>query len=96
MVTITLPSELEKAAAEEAAQKGTTVELLTLDVLHKHFLTPPTTKQLPEGATLADALSDYIGAIDTSDKYPEGSTLSESTGRKFAQLMVEKRQRGKL
>ena len=96
MVTITLPTELEKAVTEEAAQKGTTAELLTLDVLQERFLRPSSTKQLPEGATLADALADYIGAINTRDKYPEGSTLSENTGRKFAQLMVEKRKRGKL
>ena len=33
MVTITLPSDLEKAVTEEAAQKGTTAEVLTLGVL---------------------------------------------------------------
>ena len=88
MVTIMLPSELERAVTEEATQRGTTVELLTLDVLQARFLKPSPTKQLPAGATLADALGDYIGAINTRDKYPEGSTLSENTGRKFAQLMV--------
>jgi hypothetical protein len=96
MVTITLPLELEKAVTEEAAQKGTTVELLTLDVLQERFLRPSSTKHLPEGATLGDALKDYIGAINTRDKYPDGSTLSENTGRKFAQMMVEKRKQGKL
>jgi hypothetical protein len=96
MVTITLTSELEKAVAEEAAQKGTTVELLTLDALQERFLRSSSTKKLPEGATLADALADYIGAINTKVKYPGGSTLSEDTGRKFAQLMVEKRKQGKL
>lgn len=96
MVIITLPDELEKALAEEAAQQGTTIELLTLDALQERFLKPESTKHLPAGATLADALADYIGAIDTHDKYPEGSTLSENTGRKFAQLMVEKRKRGRL
>ena len=96
MVTITLPAELEKAVLEEAAKKGTTVELLTLDVLQGRFLKPTAPKQAPKGATLADALADYIGAVDTRGKYPEGSTLSENTGRKFAQGMVEKRKRGKL
>jgi hypothetical protein len=38
MVTITLPSELERAVAEEAARKGTTAERLTLDVLQERFL----------------------------------------------------------
>ncbi|MCW3053773.1 MAG: hypothetical protein JWN14_2943 [Chthonomonadales bacterium] len=96
MVTISLPADLEKAIAEEAAQKGTTPELLTLDVLQGRFLKPSSPKQMPAGATLADALADYIGAVDTHDKYPEGSTLSENTGRKFAQGMVEKHKRGKL
>jgi hypothetical protein len=53
-------------------------------------LRPSPRKALPEGATLADALSDYIGAISTKDKYPEGSTLSEDTGRKFGELMLKK------
>lgn len=96
MVTITLSEELEKAVMEEAAQKGTTAELLTLDVLQGRFLKPASTGQRSEGATLADALADYIGAVDTREKYPDGSTLSENTGRKFAQGMVEKRKRGKL
>lgn len=96
MSAITLPSELERAVAEEAAQQGTTVELLTLDVLQKRFMRPSNTKPLPEGATLADGLADYIGSINTRDKFPEGSNLSENTGRKFAQLMTDKRSRGKL
>ena len=96
MVTITLPLELEKAVTEEAAQKGTTAELLTLDVLQAHFLQASSPKQMPDGATLADALADYVGAINTQDKHPDGSTLSENTGREFAQLMVEKRKHGKL
>jgi hypothetical protein len=48
MVTIILPSELEKAVAEEAARTGTTAELLTLDVLQERFLGQPSTKPLPE------------------------------------------------
>ncbi len=96
MVTIVLPSELEEAVSKEAVQRGTTVELLTLDVLQERFLKLSSIKQLPEGATLADALAGYIGAVNTRDKYPEGSTLSEDTGRKFAQLMMEKRKQGKL
>ena len=86
MVIITLPSELEKAVSEEAAQKGTTPELLTLDVLQERFLRPSSIKRFPEGATLADALGDYIGAVNTRDKYPEGATLSENTGASLLNL----------
>jgi hypothetical protein len=38
MVTITLPSELESVVLAEAAQKGTTAERLTIDVLRERFL----------------------------------------------------------
>lgn len=96
MITITLPLELEQAVTEEAAQKGIPVELLALDALHERFLRPSSATQLPEGATLADALAGYIGAINTRDKYPEGSSLSENTGREFGRRMVEKRKLGKL
>jgi hypothetical protein len=47
MVTIRLPTELEKAVLEEAAQKGTTAELLTLDVLQERFLSRSSTNRLP-------------------------------------------------
>lgn len=50
MVTITLPSELEKAVSEEAARAGTTAELLTLDVLQERFLRQSFARQLPENA----------------------------------------------
>ena len=96
MVTITLPPQLEEIVMEQARLQGTTVELLTLDALHLWFAGASSPPSLPSGASLADALSDYIGAISTKDKYPEGSTLSENTGRKFAQGMVEKRKQGKL
>ena len=70
--------------------------MLTLDCLQGRFLKPISAKQLPEGTTLADSLAGYIGAVNTRDKYPDGSTLSEKTGRKFAELMMEKWKQGKL
>lgn len=96
MVKITLTSELEKAVTEEATRKGTTAELLTLDVLQQRFLSQPSTKHLANGGTLADALGDYIGAVDTRGKHPDGSSLSEKTGQRFGQLMAEKHKRGDL
>ena len=95
MVTITLPLNLEKAVTEEAARKGTTAELLTLDVLEQRFLSQPS-KRLSDGKTLADARGDYTGAVDSGDKHPNGSSLSENTGRKFGELMAEKHKRGAL
>ncbi len=96
MITITLPPELEQAFSEQAEQQGTTPELLALDVLYKWGACASFPAELPQGATLADALADYIGAVSTRDKYPTGSTLSENTGRKFAAGMMKKHQAGKL
>ena len=62
MVTITLPSELERAVAEEAARSGTTAELLTLDVLQQRFLNPSfaigSTKAVP--VALLEQLLDFL------------------------------------
>jgi hypothetical protein len=92
LVTITLPPELERTITEQAQRNGTTPELFLLDDLWERFMTekqpePP----VVEGQTMADFLKDYIGCVDSSETYPEGSRLSEDTGRKFAELMVEKR-----
>lgn len=97
MITITLPPELERVVSERAEQKGTTAEIYVLDELRLRFLphaatSPPTT--VPQ--TTEDYWKDYIGCIDSSDVFPEGSNLSEDTGRKFAALLVEKHLNGKL
>ena len=62
MVTITLPSNLEKAVAEEAARKGTTAELLTLDVLQQRFLDQSSTQGLPRAipAALLEQLEGFL------------------------------------
>ncbi len=97
MVTITLPPELEKAVTERAQRNGTTPELFLLNDLQERYL-PNKQPEPPvvEGQTMADFLKDYIGCVDSSETYPEGSRLSEDTGRKFAELMVAKRKQGKL
>jgi hypothetical protein len=95
-LTLNLSSELEQAVTEEAAQKKTTVDVLIMDALQKRFLKPSVRKPLPQGATLADALVEDIGSISTRDNSPDGSTLSENTGRKFAQRMAEKHKQGQL
>jgi hypothetical protein len=97
MLTITLPPELEQAIEERAQEQGTTPELLVLGDLRERYL-PERQPEPPvvEGQTMADFLKDFIGCIDSSEAYPEGSRLSEDTGRKFAALMVEKRRQGKL
>ena len=90
MVTITLPPELEKNITERANRQGTTPELLTLDSLNQMYIPPAFLSPIEAEETLADYWADYIGTIDSREIYPEGSQLSENTGRKFAELMMEK------
>ena len=99
MVTITLPPELERTITELAQRKGTTPELLTLDALHREFLSLspplPATEQTKE-KTLADFLGDFIGCLDSGEFVPGGARMSENIGEKFAEGMVEKRKAGHL
>jgi len=96
MITITLPPDLEAALAREATLRGTTPELLALDLLQRSIPADVSEPSLANGTSLADALRDYIGAESSEERYPEGSSLSENTGRRFAQAMSEKHARGNL
>jgi len=46
--------------------------------------------------TLYDRLKDHIGVIHSSEYVPGGARMSEDTGKKFAEGMVEKRRKGRL
>ena len=79
MVTITLPSELEKAVAEEAARTGTTAELLTLDVLQERFFGQFSTTQLPATQRLpADAAAGQETAGSRAAASMQPMDLSEA------------------
>jgi hypothetical protein len=93
-MTITLPPELERVLEQRAQQQGTTPEMLAIDSLAKLYM-PPAVLPAEEGETLADYWADYIGTIDSSEVVPGGANLSENTGRRFAELMVEKYRNGK-
>ena len=94
MITITLPAELEKAVIQRASKQGTTPELVALDGLREHFLVDPE-PPIAEG-TMADFLGDFIGCFDSREVVPGGANLSENTGRKFKELMLEKYREGKM
>jgi len=96
MITITLPPELEQAVTERAQNQGTTPELLVLDRLREQFLPALPPEELPEGATMADFLADFIGCIDSGEIVPGGAQMSKDIGKKFTQDMVEKRKAGRL
>ena len=97
-MTIALPPELEEAVAEEASQKGTTVELLTLDILQERFLKH--SSKLPslnetKVRTRADFFAGYVGGLHSSEFVLGGAQLFQDTGQKFTDLLVKRRNEGK-
>jgi hypothetical protein len=93
-VQLTLTPEIENALEEQARQQGTTPEHLALEALREKFVTP-ITKQSIEG-TLADFLADFAGVLDSNEHVSGGAQMSEESGKKYAQGMVEKRAKGHL
>jgi len=96
MITVTLTPELEDAIQDRAQQQGTEPELLVLDSLRGLFLIPEPPDPAVEGGTMADFLKDFIGCIDSREKFPEGSRVSEYNGHKLGELLREKHRAGKL
>ena len=101
-MTITLPPDLEKPLAEQARKQGTTPEILALDTLRQQFPAESAAPE-PEGGdaesepqTLYDFLKDYIGVISSSEHVPGGARMSENTGAKFTEGLLEKRRQGRL
>ena len=93
-MAITLPTELERAIEEQAQLRGTTPELLAIEILQKQFL--PTSASSSAQGTLVDFLGEFIGCIHSSEHIPGGAQMSVDTGKKFAAGMVKKRREGRL
>ncbi len=91
MTTITLPPDLEGRLDDEARRRGTTPELLALDGLRQLFAPPPTDSGATSKGTLFDFLNGYVGTV-------AGTTepFSEDCGRRFAEGLAEKQDRGRL
>lgn len=89
MTTITLTPEIEEPLAEEARRQGTTPELLALDSLRARFV--PLSTLASEGDTLFDFLQGYVGTVEGTSE-----PLSEDTGRRFTEGLLEKQRAGKL
>jgi hypothetical protein len=96
-VTITLTPDLERALAEAAQRQGITPEMLAREFLRERLLPAgePVPEQL-ESMTLAESLADFIGVLDSGEYVPGGAHLSERTGERFAELLLEKRRQGHL
>jgi hypothetical protein len=93
-MNIAVPDDVETALAAEAEAQGKPPEELAVAALRDRFVRPA---RPPESAgTLYDLLKDHIGVVSSAEKFPGGSHLSENTGEKFTDLLVEERKKGRL
>ena len=93
MVTITLPPELEQIVIQRAQQQGTTPELYLLAELRERYLPKATPDTTPQEGSMADFFEGYAGTVNSREIVPEGAPLSQDTGRKFKELMLQKHRR---
>ena len=89
MTTKTHPHDSAPGLAEEPRKQVTPPEQRAIAGLREWLAATPASSPPPDGETLFDFLDGYIGAIDGP---PEA--LSENTGQRFTEGLVEKQQRG--
>ncbi|HEX2077128.1 MAG TPA: hypothetical protein VHG08_05450 [Longimicrobium sp.] len=107
---IKLPPDLEAELEEEARLSGYSVEKLIIICVAEHFakvrrvsapsVPPPHYKpeDFPPGS-MGEFLAPFIGVIDSSELGPEAQKwlpLSENTGEKFTEILLEKQRQGRL
>ena len=91
---IIVPPDIELALTEHAQKRGKTPEDLALDALRERFVSVPTPTDSKE--TLADFLAGHIGVLSSSEVVRDGASMSENCGKKFADVLTEKRKQGRL
>ncbi|MFO1372120.1 MAG: hypothetical protein U1F42_06895 [Candidatus Competibacteraceae bacterium] len=52
--------------------------------------------QVIEQDNLADFLAGHIGTMHSGDQHPGSARLPENTGKRFAELLQQKRRQGRL
>ncbi len=87
---LTLTPDIESAIKIQASQTGATPEQIALEGLRMLFVPGIEPADGPP-ASLADFLHGYIGVIHGSESVAGGAQMSEETGKRFAQLMAQKR-----
>jgi hypothetical protein len=90
MTTITLPPDVEGPLTEAARRKGTTPELLAIDCLRELFVSSARSDEPGTSETLFEFLAGYAGTVDGTTE-----ALSEETGRRFVEGLIEKQHRGR-
>lgn len=94
-MTIIPPPRLQEALDEAARRQGTTAESLAVTLLSGLLLpADPGEAAIPEGGSLADQLSYFIGAIDSGEHVPDGAGVSDRTGTEYGKLLLKRHREG--
>ena len=91
---IVVPPDIESALAEHAEKRGTAPEELALQALRERFV--PFAVSSESVNSLADFLAGHIGVLSSSDVVTDGANMSENGGRKFTDILIDKRKHGRL
>jgi hypothetical protein len=93
---INLSPEIAAALASEAERQGRTPDDVGNEIIRKVLSVPPPATDRDgstEGGSLFDFLGDYIGCLHSGSDDPETVGLSEDTGEKFTDLLLEDQRR---
>ena len=91
---IELTPEIESALVSAARRQGTTPTLLAEAYLRERLEIRQPETSASERKTLADFLAGYVGVLGDDDA--EESNLAEDTGRRFTEVLEQKRAEGRL
>jgi hypothetical protein len=103
-MTIALPPQLEAALHDEAQRRGTTPEALAAHLIQAQLSSvedagaqKTESQEGKKAPTLWDRWRKHIEAIEADPTPRTGPTnLSQDSGRRFAELLEEKRRQGRL
>ena len=94
---ITLTADIENILINYAKYQGIRPEMLALNVLREWFAAHSIGEPFSdEKGSLSDFLADHIGVISSKEHISGGAQMSKDCGKKFAEGMLGKRQKGKL
>lgn len=90
-VTIEFPPELERKLDESARRKGTTPGALVLTIVRNQLLAEEETESPnPAPRNLAEYLADHIGVLSSVKDGVSQGDLSERTGERYKEILLER------
>jgi len=69
---------------------------MSFDVTQNPIYHSGSDSEQPKAKTLADLLTGYTGKIDSSEIVKGGAQMSKNAGKKFSEILIERRKQGRL